>query len=122
MTGSGMIGDLNKWIQGSGVVLVPPGARTAGGSGAPAQVWEAHTLRASLAVTAVGGTTPSLTVTLETSADGVSWRSIGSFPAVTGVGTSRLSVSGLDNLVRASWAETGTTPSFTFAVSGELVG
>jgi hypothetical protein len=29
---------------------------------------------------------------------------------------------GLDRFVRVSWTITGTTPSFTFAVSGELVG
>src|SRR3982751_3150389 len=112
-----MIGDLNKFIQGAGAALVPPAVRTAGGSGPAVQVWEAHTLRATLAVTAVGGTTPTLTVTLETSQDGTTWRSLGAFPVVTGVGTTRFSVSGLDNLVRASWAVAGTPPSFTFAVS-----
>lgn len=107
--------------EGEAAVLAPSQARTANGSGAPVQVGDRHTLRASLSVSAASGTTPSLTVTLQTSEDGATWRTLQAFAAATGASAQRLAASGLDRYVRASWAITGTTPSFTFAVTGELV-
>jgi hypothetical protein len=74
-----------------------------------------------LNVTAAAGTTPSMTVTVETSGDGATWSPLGSFPAVTGAGVSRRTFSGLDNFVRASWAVTGTGPSFTATLTGVLL-
>lgn len=117
---TGMITE-QGYREGEYVDLAPGAARTANGNGNPVAVGRNHTLRASLRVTAAAGTTPSLTVTLQTSEDGVTWRNLQAFAAATGVSTQRLAVSGLDRFVRASWAITGTTPSLTFAVGGELV-
>jgi hypothetical protein len=72
-----------------------------------------------LNVAAASGTSPSLAVKLQDSPDGVTWYDVpsGAFTAATAVGTQRLSVAGpLGNYVRASYAATGTTPSFTFDV------
>lgn len=70
-------------------------------------------------VTAIAGTaSPSLTITIETSRDQNAWTAVGSFVAMSAIGTQRLTFPGLQQYVRARWTITGTTPSFTFAVSG----
>lgn len=109
-------------IEGDLVTLAGSAARTANGSGSPYVMGARGTLRLTLAVTAASGTTPSMTVTVETSGDGGStWYSAGTFAAKTTTATERKSFSGLDRLVRVSWTITGTTPSFTFTVTGEAV-
>jgi len=108
-------------FEGESVTLAPSTARTANGSGGPYVMGARGTLRLSLAVTAASGSTPSLTVTVETSADGTTWYSAGTFAAKTTTGTERKSFSGMDRYARVSWAITGTTPSFTFSVAGEVV-
>jgi len=76
-------------------------------------------------VTAVSGTSPSITVSVDTSYDGGvadAWRSVGTFTAQTAANTSaHKSFPGLDRFVRASWTVSGTTPSITFGVLGEIV-
>jgi phage gp36-like protein len=74
-----------------------------------------------LLVTAASGTTPSLAVTVETSPDGATWRTLGSFTAATAVGAQKKRFPGADRYVRAKWVLSGTDPSFTFGVSGERV-
>ena len=113
--------NLNEPMPGTPVALVPPAARTANGSAPPLPVGESHTLRLNLAITAASGATPSLTVTIEHSEDGSGWVTHTAFAAATGPGTQRRVVSGLDRFVRCTWAITGTTPSFTFAVEGALI-
>lgn len=109
-------------FEGESVVLAPSLARTANGSGGAYVMGARGTLRLSLAVTAASGTTPNLAVTVETSGDGGStWQTVGTFAAKTATGTERKSFSGIDRLARVSWAITGTTPSFTFSVTGEAV-
>ena len=98
------------------------GTVTANGSGAGLPCSSYTTARLTLTVTAATGTTPSMTVTVETSGDGTTgWASVGAFAAKTAPGTERKTVSGLDNYVRVSWAVTGTTPSFTASVAGVLL-
>lgn len=69
-----------------------------------------------LNVTAVSGTSPSMTVKLQDSSDGTNWVDIPSaaFTAATATGTQRLVVSDVGTMVRAVATITGTTPSFTF--------
>lgn len=118
----GYVGDSNQYFQGDQVVLAPSAVRTTSGSGTALATDVHSTARLDLTVTAASGTTPSLTVTVETSKDGsTGWVSAGAFGAVTGAGTSRKTAGGLDRFVRVSWAITGTTPSFTFTVTGELI-
>ena len=77
-------------------------------------------LRGSPAAAGVFGTT--LDVAVETSADNGAtdtWRSIGSFTQATSTTTQRKSFAGCDRFIRASPTIGGTTPSFTFSVTGE---
>ena len=106
---------------GDPVVLAPSTPRTASGDGAPIDTGERSTLRLLLSVTAVSGTTPSATVNIQQSADGTTWRAHSSFAAATGVSTERKTFGGIDRYVRATWTISGTTPSLTFSVSGQLI-
>lgn len=97
---------------------------TASGAGSGQETGAHRTLSLELAVTAVSGTSPSLTVTVETSNDNGNtdaWRTVASLPAQTAVGSVRQSFAGLDRWVRVAWTIAGTTPSFTFSTTGELV-
>lgn len=76
---------------------------------------------AHLHITAVSGTTPSMTVKFSdaTTSGGV-YTDIasGAFPAKTAIGGSRLVIPGtIRQFVKCTWTITGTTPSFTFAVA-----
>src|SRR5262245_13257513 len=80
------------------------------------------TLRLTLNVSAVSGTTPCRTVATETRKDASdTYRSVGSFAAKTAAGSERKCFPGLDRQVRAVTSISGTTPSFTFSVIGEVV-
>ncbi|MER7063964.1 hypothetical protein [Streptomyces albidoflavus] len=97
------------------------GVTGAGNTGA-IEVGGRHTLRLTLNVTAASGTTPSLTVNVQTSPDGASWYTAGSFAAKTAVSAESKAFSGLDRFVRLQWgAPSGTTPNFSFNATGELV-
>lgn len=107
-------------------VLVPAGTVvTATGVGTAYELDDKDEYRGQVAVTAVSGTSPSLTVNVQTSHDnGVTdaWRTVASFPAVTSVSSTAWQVfAGLDRWVRASYTVSGTTPSITFGVAGEAV-
>ncbi len=110
---------------GSDVVLAEPGTvvtATANGTTVLKPVNKA-TARLVLDVTAASGTTPSLTVNVQTSYDNGdtdAWRTVASFAAKTGVAKERKSFS-IDRYVRLSYTVSGTTPSFTFGVTGEIV-
>jgi hypothetical protein len=111
---------------GFDAILVPEGTVvTASGTGAAIEVDDRDEFRGAVDVTAASGTTPSLTVNIQTSFDnGVTdaWRTVASFAAVTTVSTTAREVfAGLDRWVRATWTVSGTTPSITFGVAGEIV-
>lgn len=108
--------------RGVDVTLHASGVETATGNGTAVELDDMNTLRLDLATTARSGTTPTLDVTIQTSADGsTNWSSIGTFTQVTNTGTQHKVFTGLDRYVRASWTIGGTTPSFTFAITGEAV-
>jgi len=115
---------------GNTVQLIPAGTvvPAAGIQGRTLSPLNKATLRAVVDVTAVSGTTPGATVTIETSFDAGAtdpWRTVGSFgaiTAVTGATPARKSFTGVDRYVRATVAVAGTnTPTVTLGVSGELV-
>lgn len=95
-------------------------AQTANGQTAALSGWgEVAQMRLQLNVTAVSGTTPSMTVQIQDSPDGVNWYNVtgGAFTAVTAVGVQALNITGpVFDKIRAQWTITGTTPSFTFDV------
>lgn len=103
------------------IELAPAAARTASGSGTAADIGERRSaLKLVLDVTAASGAAPQLTVGIETSVTGAGgWKSAGAFPMATGDGPVDLVVAGCRRFVRATWTISGTTPSFTFRLSGE---
>lgn len=111
---------------GKDATLVPAGTVvTATGTGTAFVVNNRTQFRGQSIVSAATGTTPSLTVNIQTSFDnGVTdaWRTVASFTAQTAANTSpRQCFPGLDRWVRASWTVSGTTPSITFGVAGEIL-
>lgn len=129
----GSIGDVAPWTaEGKGniplvrgIVAHPPGtARTATGTGTITQlvpVPAGQALYAALHVQSVSGTTPSLTVRVE-SDDTVGFPTpvtVGTFTAATGLTSQLLRIPGpiTDNFFRMAWTISGTTPSFLFTGS-----
>lgn len=109
-----------EYIDVEDITLAASEARATSDSGAAIDLGDRGTLRLSLAVTARSGTKPSLHALVETSADGSTWRQLGSFTAVNdATGSERRSFPGADRYVRLRWVISGTDPSFTFSASGD---
>lgn len=107
----------NRYTRGEDAAnTVASGARTANGNSGTLDASGFSQLAAYLNVTAVSGTTPSMTVTVEESHDGTTWRTVGSFAAKTAVSNERKSFSIAESYYRYTWTITGTTPSFTFTI------
>lgn len=105
------------------LILLPQAARTTSGvQSVPLDVSLMSEMSAFLIVGTVSGTSPSLTVTLQDSPDGINWANVYSFPAVTAsnnvlrAGWSDFKFS-LGRYLQVAWTVTGTSPSFTFSVS-----
>lgn len=115
----------NQLSRGSDVTVLASGAVTASGNSSGMDVGGAGTLRCQVQVSAVSGTSPSITVTVQTSHDnGASdaWRTAGSaFGALTSVSNSPWQCFAVDRYVRVSYTVSGTTPSLTTTVVGEAV-
>jgi hypothetical protein len=110
-----------RFVDSRDVTLHASAARTATGTGTVSEeTGHRRTLALVLAITAATGTTPTLDVTVQTSRDGSTWYTAGTFTQATATGTQR-KVFALDRYVRVIWTIGGTTPSFTFSASGELV-
>lgn len=108
-----------RWADSEELTLAASAARTTSANGSAFEPGDRSALRLLLDCTAASGTSPSLLVLIETSQDGTTWREIGAFTALTAVGSQRASFPGADRFVRARWVLGGTSPSFTFSVSGE---
>jgi hypothetical protein len=115
----------NQLSRGSDVTVLASGALTVTGQSSAIDVGGAATLRAQVQVSAVSGTTPSVTVTIQTSHDaGVTdaWRTAGAaYSALTSVANSPWQCFAVDRYVRVSYVVSGTTPSLTTTVVGEAV-
>ncbi|EPD56356.1 hypothetical protein [Streptomyces sp. HGB0020] len=112
----------SAWPLVRGVVMHPPGtARTSSGSGTGIElgaVLDGQQVYASLHVLSVSGTTPSLTVSLESAADDTftsptTWLTFDAASAVGGQ-IMRVPGPGADTWWRLVWTVSGTTPSFLF--------
>lgn len=105
---------------GLGYVLLQRAARTASGNGASKDDGAASS-KGAVAVlhcTAASGTSPTLTVKVQHSADGSTWADLIVFTTLSAAGAERKVVGGTVNrYVRATWTIGGTSPSFTFAVT-----
>lgn len=105
-----------------GVVLHGLQARTATGNGT--QIWDngASSTNGGSAVlhvqTVSGTSTPTLTVKVQGSPDGVgTWADLGTFTAVTAKGSQYVTWTGAtQRYLRAIWTISGSSPSFTFFV------
>lgn len=92
-------------------------ARSVDATSESVECGERATARLTFTTTAVSGT---LDVTVQTSADNVTFRSAGTFTQATGVTSERKCFAGLDRFVRV-FADLSGGGSATFSVSGELV-
>lgn len=110
------------WVGTTNLAFSQAAVVATGNDAAFVDVGYATVARLNLVVAAIGGTTPSYTVSLDTSPDGTTWTSTGNFGAVTANGTTHKVFSGLDRYLRLSWTVTGTTPTATLTVTGGLHG
>jgi hypothetical protein len=111
--------------RGQDTTLLASTALTTSGQTSAMDVGGAGTLRCQVVVSAVSGTSPSVTVTVQTSHDGGvsdAWRTAGAaFSAVTSATSSSWQSFAVDRFVRVSYTVSGTTPSLTTSVVGEAV-
>lgn len=98
-----------------GIQVAALAARTATGNSGPIDVSMADQLRIYLRITAVGGTSPTLVLSVEDSPDGTNWYQVGSFASKNAAGSDVLNVTvPFSDTLRLTWTMGGTTPSFTF--------
>jgi hypothetical protein len=95
--------------------------RTATANGTGLELADCGTLRLDFAVTAASGTTPTLDVKVQTSPDGTTWTDVsgGSFTQATGTTTQHKVISNIDRYVRHVATIGGTSPSFTYSLTGD---
>lgn len=113
---------LNQFIAGDELTPVASAARTTSSDSGWLNCEKYSTLRLILDVTARSGTSPTLDVTVFTADDssGTNARAATGSPFAqkTNVAAERKTFTGLDAYYRVAWTVGGTTPSFTFSVSG----
>lgn len=110
------------YTESSGPLFAAQSAVTGSGNTANHEVGGRSTARLTLNVTAASGTTPSITVNVQTSPDGSSWTTVASFTAATAVSATSKVFGPLDRYMRAQWAApSGATPSFNFNITGDIV-
>lgn len=101
--------------------IVASAARTVtGNSGMVNPGEDGETLCLLVNVTAVSGTTPSMTLSVEWSADGVVWAVPEAADAFTALTTAVNRVKAFERkapFYRVVWTISGTTPSFTFTIN-----
>lgn len=102
------------------VTLLASAARTVSGSGASIDLGIRSGLRLDLVVTAQTAGA-SINVEVQTSKDGVAWRSLGAFATQAQVGYQAKPLAGADRYVRAVWTLAGTAPSVTFSLTGQAL-
>lgn len=105
-----------------GIVAAADAARTATGSTDAATLNNGSSTAnggsAVLSVSAVTGTSPTLNVVVEHSADDNTWVTLATFSQQNAVNAEYLAFSGsVEQYIRVSWTIAGTTPSFTFNVA-----
>lgn len=102
------------------LTLLSEASRTTSGQGSALDVSQMSEIAVFLVVTAVSGTTPSLTGTVQDSPDGDNWADAFSFSAVTSApavlrcGWQDLKLS-TGRFMRLKWTISGSSPNFTFA-------
>lgn len=95
-------------------------ARTATGNSGAFAVGGATQIGVGVVVTAVSGTSPSMTLSIEWSFDGTNFgagETATTFAAITAAKTTHQFVAVRAPYFRLVWTITGTTPSFTFSAT-----
>ena len=92
----------------------------AAGEGDVVEVGAKGTLLLDLTSTAIGAGS-TLTVTVMTSKDKTTWRTLAAFAGQVAPGTERKSFAGCDRYARADYALAGGVLTATYSVSGEAV-
>jgi len=106
------------------VVVKASGATTATGQTAAFPTGYQNTVDVFVDITAVSGTSPSMTVNVEWSNDGATWFAADTADAFTAATAAQKKVKEFavkGNYARLNYTITGTTPSFTWAASA-LIG
>lgn len=96
---------------------VASAARTTTADGTAFDTANVDEITGTLAITAASGTSPTLDVILQTTADGTNFYTVGSFAQKTAAATEAKVFTGLGSLSRWRWTIAGTTPSFTFSIA-----
>lgn len=101
---------------------VPSAARTVTGSSAAVDVSTHSDAIVLLTCSAASGTTPTMDVKVQASADMVNWYDEGtSFTQIVAASTPAVKkLTGLGLYIRYFWTIGGTTPSFTFSIQTVL--
>lgn len=121
---------LGRWLRRSAVTLKASAAETASTTGSAVELGDNASMHVTVDVTAVSGTTPTMTVDIEGSDDNTNWAVIGTFGAngyrAGSVGTAPSNLTGAATVrgvlpaaryVRHKSTIGGTTPSFTYSVA-----
>lgn len=93
---------------------VASAARTASGNSGDLITFSGVAARFLIAVTAVSGTSPTLTITIEGKTKGGNYVTLATSTQITAVASQSIDVLRLPQTYRISWAIGGTSPSFTF--------
>lgn len=103
----------------AGLVLLTSSVISSTSASAPVDLAQYRAVRLTLDVTAASGTTPTLTVTIETaaSATATTWRTAGAFTAATAIGAQELLFSGVERFVRARYVPSSGA-SFIASIDG----
>lgn len=100
--------------------IVASAARTATGNSGPLVMGYAPNINLEVNVSAVSGTTPSMTLSLQWSNDGVNFGSVDgtpdTFQPITTATTVEKQVTAKGLYMQVVWTITGTSPSFTFLI------
>lgn len=103
------------------ITVLPSAARTASGTAVVDGASEFDSVDVYIDATAVTGTSPTMTVTYQTSVDGgTTWFDVTSGAAITAAGRQAINVSRPGGLGRLSFVIGGTSPSFTFSAIAQL--
>jgi hypothetical protein len=100
--------------------IVPSAARTASGNSGALTMGYSPNISLQVTVSAVSGTTPSMTLSIQWSNDGVNFGNTDgtpdAFAPITAAATVNKQFTAKGLYMQITWTITGTTPSFTFFV------
>lgn len=114
---------VGQFYEEDDVTLLASAARTSSGTSDTYEVGDKATLRLDLDVTAVSGSSPTMHVQVETrkASGSGTWRVVDAFDLATAVSAQRRTMGGCDRFVRVVYTLGGSSPSFTFSLTGEAV-